>query len=46
MRGCDVPDRAVGANGVRKLYAVMERERVDKDVIITTLHFSREMTGT
>lgn len=35
------PDRPVGVNVVRELYAVMERERVDKGVIVTTSHFTR-----
>lgn len=35
------PDRPVGVSAVRELYAVMERERVDKGVIVTTSHFTR-----
>ena len=35
------PDRPVGVEIVRELYAVMEMERVDKGVIVTTLHFTR-----
>lgn len=35
------PDRPVGVEIVRELYAVMEMERVDKGVIVTTSHFTR-----
>ena len=35
------PDKPVGVEIVRELYAVMEMERVDKGVIVTTLHFTR-----
>lgn len=36
------PDRPVGVEIVRELYAVMEMERVDKGVIVTTSHFTRD----
>lgn len=35
------PNRPVGVEIVRELYAVMEMERVDKGVIVTTSHFTR-----
>lgn len=35
------PDRPVGVNVVRELYAVMEREHVDKGVIVTTSRFTK-----
>lgn len=35
------PDRSVGVEIVRELYAVMEMERVNKGVIVTTSHFTR-----
>lgn len=35
------PNRSVGVEIVRELYAVMEMERVDKGVIVTTSHFTR-----
>lgn len=35
------PDRPVGVEIVRELYAVMEMERVDKGVIVATSHFTR-----
>ena len=35
------PDKPVGVEIVRELYAVMEMERVDKGVIVTTSHFTR-----
>ena len=35
-------DRPVGVNVVRELYAVMEKERVDKGVIVTTSSFTRD----
>lgn len=35
------PDRPVGVNIVRELYGVMERECVDKGVIVTTSHFTK-----
>ena len=35
------PDRPVGVEIVRELYAVMEMEQVDKGVIVTTSHFTR-----
>ena len=34
-------DRPVGVNIVRELYGVMERDRVDKGVIVTTSNFTR-----
>lgn len=36
------PDRPVGVDVVRNLYAVMQRDRVDKGVIVTTSHFTRD----
>lgn len=35
------PNRPVGVEIVRELYAVMEMERVDKGVIVTTSYFTR-----
>lgn len=35
-------NRPVGVNVVRELYAVMNRERVDKGVIVTTSYFTRD----
>lgn len=35
------PNRPVGVEIVRELYAVMDLERVDKGVIVTTSHFTR-----
>lgn len=36
------PDRSVGVDIVRNLYAVMVRDRVDKGVIVTTSRFTRD----
>lgn len=36
------PDRLVGVGIVREFFAVMEKERVDKGVIVTTSHFTRD----
>lgn len=36
------PCRPVGVNVVRELYAVLEKERVDKGVIVTTSYFTRD----
>ena len=35
-------NRPVGVNVVRELYAVMDRDRVDKGVIVTTSYFTRD----
>lgn len=35
------PDRPVGVEIVRELYAVMEMERVDKGVVVTTSRFTK-----
>lgn len=35
-------NRPVGVNVVRELYAVMNRDRVDKGVIVTTSYFTRD----
>lgn len=36
------PDRPVGVNIVRELYGVVDRERVDKGVIVTTSYFTKD----
>lgn len=36
------PNRPVGVNVVRELYGVMEKERVDKGIIVTTSHFTKD----
>ena len=38
----DSLERHVGVDVVRKLYAVMSRDRVDKGVIVTTSYFTRD----
>lgn len=35
-------NRPVGVNVVRELYAVMDRDRIDKAVIVTTSYFTRD----
>lgn len=32
----------MGVNVVRELYGVMEKERVDKGIIVTTSHFTKD----
>ena len=36
------PNRPVGVNVVRDLFAVMDRDRIDKGVIVTTSYFTRD----
>ncbi len=36
------PQRPVGVATVRELYAVLERDRIDKGVIVTTSYFTRD----
>ncbi len=38
----DGPHRPVGVEVVRELYGVMERDRIDKGVIVTTSRFTRD----
>lgn len=36
------PNRPVGVAAVRELYAVMDRDRVDKGIIVTTSYFTKD----